>query len=71
MLEGVSERILKEIEARAPKSIKVKVIATPERKFGVWRGGSTLAYLSSLESLWITKQDFDEHGAQIVHKKCF
>jgi actin-related protein len=70
MFEGLNVRILKEIEARAPKSISVKVIASPDRKYAVWRGGSTLTSLSTFSSLWITKEDYDEHGAEIVHRKC-
>ena len=70
MCEGTSERFLSEIELRAPKSIQVKVIANPDRKFAVWRGGCTLASLSAFASMWITKEDYEEHGAQVVHKKC-
>jgi len=70
MFEGIGERLLKEIEARAPKSISVKVIASPDRRFAVWRGGSTLTSLSTFASMWITKEDYDEHGAAIVHRKC-
>jgi actin, other eukaryote len=63
MFEGLSERLLKEIKVRAPKSINIKIITNPDRRFAVWRGGSTLTSLSSLSELWITKKDFDEHGA--------
>jgi actin, other eukaryote len=71
MFEGIGERLLKEIEARAPKSISVKVIASPDRKYAVWRGGSMLTSLSTFSSLWITKEDYDEKGGpQIVHRKC-
>jgi actin, other eukaryote len=63
MFEGLNERILKEIEAKAPKSISVKVIASPDRKYAVWRGGSTLTSLSTFSSQWFTKEDYDEHGA--------
>lgn len=70
MYEGIGERLLKEIEARAPKSINVKVIASPDRRFAVWRGGSTLTSLSTFASMWITKEDYDENGATIVHRKC-
>jgi actin len=70
MFEGIGERLLKEIESRAPKSISVKVIASPDRRFAVWRGGSTLTSLSTFASMWITKEDYDEHGAAIVHRKC-
>jgi actin-related protein len=70
LYEGIGERLLHEIEARAPKSINVKVIASPDRRFAVWRGGSTLTSLSTFASMWITKEDYDEHGATIVHRKC-
>ncbi len=71
MFEGMGERLLKEIENRAPKSIQVKVIASPDRKYAVWRGGSTLTSLSTFASMWVTKEDYDEHGAGIVHRKCY
>jgi actin-related protein len=70
MFEGIGERLHKEIENRAPKSINVKVIASPDRRFAVWRGGSTLTSLTTFASMWITKEDYDEHGTSIVHRKC-
>lgn len=70
MYEGIAERLLKEIKAMAASSMTVKVIASPDRRYAVWRGGSTLTSLSSFSSMWITKEDYDEHGAAIVHRKC-
>jgi len=70
MFEGIGERLTQEIKNRAPRGVDVKVIAAPDRKYAVWRGGSTLCSLSSFASMWITKEDYDEHGASIVHKKC-
>ena len=70
MFEGIGERLLTEIEKRAPKSVQVKVVASPDRKYAVWRGGSTLTSLSTFASMWVTKEDYDEHGAMIVHRKC-
>merc|ERR1719397_444303 len=43
MFPGIQERINKEITAMAPASIKVKVVAPPERKYSVWIGGSILS----------------------------
>ncbi len=71
MFEGMAERLLSEVESRAPKAVKVKVIASPDRKYAVWRGGSTLTSLSTFSSMWITKEDYEEHGASIVHRKCY
>merc|ERR1712018_588422 len=45
----------KEITALAPSTIKIKIIAPPERKYSVWIGGSILASLSTFQQMWITK----------------
>merc|ERR1739847_142401 len=44
----------------APSTIKIKIIAPPERKYSVWIGGSILASLSTFQQMWITKQEYDE-----------
>jgi actin-related protein len=71
MFPGFADRMQKELEALAPSSMKIKVIAPPERKYSVWIGGSILASLSTFQSMWINKQEYDESGASIVHRKCF
>merc|ERR1712008_463804 len=40
---GIADRMQKEITALAPSTIKIKIIAPPERKYSVWIGGSILA----------------------------
>jgi len=71
MFEGIAERMQKEITALAPASIKIKIVAPPERKYSVWIGGSILSSLSTFQSMWISKQEYDESGPSIVHRKCF
>ena len=71
MFPGLGERLYKEIKALAPQTMKVKVIAGPDRKYAVWRGGSTLSVLSTFAGMWITKEDYSEFGETIVHRKCF
>jgi len=70
MLEGIGARMQKELTALAPSSMQIKVITPAERKYSVWIGGSILASLGSFNS-WITKQEYSEMGASIVHRKCF
>ena len=36
----------------------------------LWRGGAGLASLSTFEEMWITKDEYDESGPGIVHRKC-
>jgi len=71
MFPGIAERVHKEITALAPAAIKVKVVAPPERKYSVWIGGSILSSLSTFQQMWITKDEYDESGPSIVHRKCF
>merc|ERR1712241_239299 len=40
MYPGIADRMQKEITALAPSTIKIKIIAPPERKYSVWIGGS-------------------------------
>jgi actin len=47
MFAGIPERLSKEVTALAPSTMKIKVVAPPERKFSVWIGGSILSSLST------------------------
>jgi actin len=47
MFTGIAERLSKEVTALAPSTMKIKVVAPPERKFSVWIGGSILSSLST------------------------
>uniref|UniRef100_A0A182FZL8 Uncharacterized protein n=1 Tax=Anopheles albimanus TaxID=7167 RepID=A0A182FZL8_ANOAL len=71
MYAGIADRMHREINALAPSTIKVKIVAPPERKYSVWIGGSILASLSTFQQMWISKQEYDEAGPSIVHRKCF
>ena len=71
MYPGIADRMQKDITALSPSTMKVKIIASPERKYSVWIGGSILASLSTFQQMWISKQEYDESGPSIVHRKCF
>jgi len=71
MFPSIDERLKKELTALAPASSKVKIVAPPERKYSVWIGGSILSSLSTFQDMWVTKDEYDESGPGIVHRKCF
>ena len=71
MFPGIPDRLSKEVTALAPSTMKIKVLAPQERKFLVWIGGSILSSLSTFQTMWISKQEYQETGAAIVHRKCF
>jgi len=70
LYEGLPDRLEKEIDALCPQQNMVKIIASKDRYYSVWTGGSTLSSLSTFESQWITKEEYEENGAEIVHRKC-
>jgi len=71
MFKDIDNRLQQEVTALAPPSAKVKIVAPPERKYSVWIGGSILSSLSTFQDMWITKDEYDESGPGIVHRKCF
>ncbi|KAG8900691.1 actin, partial [Tulasnella sp. 408] len=68
MYSGIADRMQKELTSLSPASMKVKIVAPPERKYSVWIGGSILASLSTFQNLWCSKQEYDESGPGIVHR---
>jgi len=70
MFQNIDQRMKDEITALAPQTMNVKIVAPPERKYSVWIGGSILASLSTFEDMWVTKDEYDESGPGIVHRKC-
>ncbi|KAK4279887.1 hypothetical protein QN277_011591 [Acacia crassicarpa] len=51
LFPGIADRTSKEISALAPRSMKIKVVAPPERKYSAWIGGSILASLSTFQQV--------------------
>ena len=70
MFPGFQQRIQKDLKRLAPDSMPVKVVASEERKYSAWIGGSILSSLSTFQEMWITKKEYDESGPSIVHRKC-
>jgi len=70
MFPNIDERLKDEVTNLAPSSMTIKIIAPPERKYSVWIGGSILSSLSTFEEMWINKEEYDESGPAIVHRKC-
>jgi actin-related protein len=71
MFPGLVDRLQKEIATLAPTSMKVEIVAPPERKYSTWIGGSMLAMMSTFQNMWISKQEYDESGPSIVQRKCY
>ena len=84
MLPGFSSRLLKEIQnvyiEKGLKNVKDKtikimidIIDSPRKKYSTFIGATVLANIYNTpqgEDYWITKQDWDEVGPDIILKKC-
>ena len=70
MFPGFTDRMLKEITALTTPTMKVKIVAPPQRMYNVWLGGSVIASLSTFNQMWVSKEEYYEHGPTIVHRKC-
>jgi len=77
LFPGIADRLKQEIDSMVllayPDSAKitVNIIAPPERKYSTWIGGSIFGTMSTFGSACITKEDYDETGPAVCHRKCF
>ena len=71
MFPGIAERLHKEIGALAPPTMKIRIIAAPDRDVIVWKGGDALASLDAFQQMWISRVEYEASGPSIVHRKCF
>ena len=86
MFPGFPSRLLKEIQnvfkEKELKNVKdktikirINIIDSPRRKYSTFIGATVLANTYNNKSqigeeYWITKQDWDEVGPDIIYKKC-
>eukprot|EP01125_Pyxidicula_operculata_P014460 TRINITY_DN4812_c0_g3_i1.p1 TRINITY_DN4812_c0_g3~~TRINITY_DN4812_c0_g3_i1.p1 ORF type:complete len:363 (+),score=47.89 TRINITY_DN4812_c0_g3_i1:18-1106(+) len=72
MFDGFPERLHQEIlNTINSTSIRIKILAPQGRRFSTWLGGSILSSVAFFQKMWIDRQEYDEVGSIIVHRKCF
>ncbi|QPG77047.1 hypothetical protein FOA43_004444 [Brettanomyces nanus] len=65
LIPRLNERLHSELTARNP-SLKIRIHSvgnTTERKYSSWIGGSILASLGTFHQLWVSKEEYEEVGA--------
>lgn len=70
LYEGLPERLKKELEMLAPPGMEINIVAPHDRNLSVWKGGSMICSLDKFADSWVTKDEYDENGAEIVLSKC-
>ncbi|MEO1090175.1 MAG: actin family protein [Pseudomonadota bacterium] len=69
-LPGLRERMQKEIETHAPQGTEVVVEVPAAAPHLTWTGAAKLAAMPQFEAMFITRDEYVEHGPGIVHEKC-
>jgi len=70
-LQGMRERMLKELSALMPPSMLMKAALPESPRDASFIGGSILASVSDVQSNWTTRLQYEEHGASVIHRgKC-
>lgn len=72
LINGFGDRLNNELATMYPGT-KIKLHAaglSSERRFGAWIGGSILASLGTFHQMWISKQEYEENGPNVVEKRC-
>ncbi|KAG5646409.1 hypothetical protein DXG03_003459 [Asterophora parasitica] len=70
LFNGFVDRLSSEL-GRSFSHAKIHAPGNPvERRYGGWLGGSILASLGTFHQLWISKEEWQEHGKAIVGQRC-
>ncbi|KAB5593410.1 Actin-related protein Arp4p [Ceratobasidium theobromae] len=74
LLPGMADRINNELMRLAggiQSKLKIHAPGNPaERRFAPWLGGSILSSLGTFHQLWISRDEWKEHGPNIVAQRC-
>ncbi len=73
---GMAARLVKEVAALTAGTAleacgrRTQVAPSSDRRTASWRGGSILASLSTFQSMWVSKESYEECGPALVHRMC-
>ena len=69
LFSGFPQRLAKELGLLAPNK-EINILSPPDRMYSAWLGGAIFSSQNENIKKWITKEEYDEHGPGIVHRKC-
>jgi len=68
---GLGKRMQSEIAAKAPSTMRIRVLYPDDRKHSVFIGGSMLSDIDHFPQMCVSKAEYNEHGPRVIHRKCF
>ena len=71
LFENFQGRMKNELLELAPVKTPINIIANKERQFSSWIGGSVIGNMDTFQFLCISRKEYEDTGAKIVHYKTF
>lgn len=71
LFKGFGDRLVNEMKSVAAKDTRIKIYAPQERKYSTWIGGSILGALGSFRQMWITAEQYEEEGPNVLQRLLF
>ncbi|CAG4984687.1 unnamed protein product [Parnassius apollo] len=73
LFKGLSDRLALELNKQVKDlpGVETNVDAMSSRHLAAWAGGSILASMDSLNGFWMTKEEYEDDGADRIHCKFF
>ncbi|EFC45850.1 actin-related protein [Naegleria gruberi] len=69
LLPGLADRIRHDLAQLIPKSLRLSVVAAPERRYSSWIGGSIAGSLESFAEMAVAMADYEEYGCEALQRK--
>ena len=73
MFPGFGDRLLNEVrkiaQSRNAAGVKIRIAAPPNRDRLTWVGGSILASLATFKSMWVRREEWEEYGSSVLHRR--
>lgn len=72
-IPGLNERLMSELKSSIPSSFTVRNVSgsgKTEKSYGAWVGGSILGSLGTFHQMWLSKAEYEEHGTNLLRRKC-
>jgi centractin len=66
---GFGDRLLHEVRARSPGHSRIRISAPPDRTSSCYVGGSILASLATFRNMWVSREEYEEQGSNVMHRR--
>ena len=68
-IKGLKERLNNELKKIISPNLKININSSADPQNSCWIGGNVISTLEIFRKMWVTKKDWVETGAKIVHVK--